>query len=539
MKSVETRSKERLHLDLVLRTSLIVFFFLIGAKILNFLKKILIGNLFGVSWVADAFFAASYLPYHLAVFFEGVIFLGFLPLFSKVRAEKGEEEANLFLSEVLLIIFLLTVGAVLYVGWQSPWIIRELVPGFKANERELTQGLFQVLTLVLILISLTSFFKALNSYFGHYAVAASSAFVDSLVMLGTTLFCWKAWGIYSAAWGSVLGVFIAMILQALFLSRKNAIFPKKFHLRADSLKKLFYFFAATGAIWVLQQIPFVILNRFGSGMWEGTISALTIAQTLTTVPMGLVSHAVLFVIFPSMTKQAHEPSSKNLKETFFQTLRGAFLILIPLGFLITALARPLSALFFVGGGIGEEGTSRIANSLACLGWAGFALYADLFMTQSLIAVQKPFPAIFLCATRAGLTYFLSYFLSAIWDYQGLALSFSLALVFNLFFLFPLFFRMSPLKGKWRDLLGYSIQLILASSPVLLLGRFVSHWPVAVWRNLSQTTILMSLGLGFLIGMSLYVLLLSWLRVQEIHAAIQALKKSLRPENLVTTSSESP
>ena len=56
-------------LDHVLKTSLVVFLFLVGAKLLNFLKKILIGQLFGVSTVADAFFAASYLPYYFAIFF--------------------------------------------------------------------------------------------------------------------------------------------------------------------------------------------------------------------------------------------------------------------------------------------------------------------------------------------------------------------------------------------------------------------------------------------------------------------------------------
>ena len=503
---------------------MIVFVFLVAAKLLNFLKKILIGKLFGVSWVADAFFAASFLPHYLGIFFEGILFLGFLPLFSQIMTEKGKEEAHQFLSEIfLLTLFLTSVLAILGVAL-APWVIRELVPGFTPAEQALTRSLFQILSLVLIFITLTSFFKALNSYFEHYAWAASSALVDSTVMIAVTLIAWRRWGITGAAWGAVVGVLIAFIFQALFLFRKHSVLPKRFLWRNPAVLQLFYFLIPMGTIWAFQQIPLVILNRFGSGMWEGTISALTIAQTLTTVPMGLVNHTVIFAIFPSLAKQANENVPENLRKTFFQTLKGGFFILIPAGFLLTAFARPLTALFFAGGGITEEGTRRIANSLACFGWATFALYADLFMTQSLIAIRKPLPAIFLCASRALLTYGVGYFFSTYWDYQGLALSFSLALLINFFLFFPLFFQLSPFQDRWKGLLGYSLKSMLASSPLFLAGWFVNQWPIAAWITYPKTFVVGGLSLGVLLGLALYAFLLSRLKVGELDSVLRQLKE---------------
>lgn len=512
------------QLNSVLRASVIVFFFLVATKLLNFFKKILIGNLFGVSWVADAFFAASFLPYYLAIFFEGILFLGFLPLFSQIMAEKGKEEAYQFLIETLILILFLTVFLAGLGVFLAPWVIQELVPGFTTAEQDLTRSLFQILGLVLIFSCLTSLFKVLNSYFEHYAWAASSALMDSIVMIAVTLIAWKQWGIYGAAWGAVIGVLTAFILQATFLFRKHSVLPRRITWRNPDLPKLFYFLIPMGIIWTFQQIPLVILNRFGSGMWEGTISALTIAQTLTTVPMGLVNHTVIFAIFPSLAKQASENGSENLRGTFFQTLKGGFFILIPVGFALTAFARPLTALFFAGGGIAEEGTRRIANALACFGWATFALYTDLFMTQSLIAIRKPLPAIFLCASRAVLTYGVGYFLSSTWDYQGLALSFSFALVVNFFLLFPFFFRLSPFQDHWKELFSYSLKLMLASSPLLLAGWFVNRWPIAAWVVSPKALVMVGLFLGVVLGATLYVLLLAWLKVGELHSVLRQLKE---------------
>lgn len=510
----------------VLKTSFIVFFFLITAKLLNFLKKILVGQLFGVSDVADAFFAASYLPYYLAIFFEGVIFLGFLPLFAQAMTEKGKKEAGRFVCSILTFILAVTGILALAGWWAAPWIIRELVPGFGIEARTLTSSLFQVLSLVIIFISLSSFFKALNSYFEHYAYAASSGLVDTLVMIGVTLASWRVWGVYGAAWGAVLGAFFAFATQGIFLLRKKHLaFPDS--LRPDFvwLKKLLYFLVPMGLIWAFQQIPYVILNRFGSGMWQGTISALTISLTLTTVPMGLVSHTVLFAIFPSLARQATEMTPENVRTTFFRTLRGGFLVLVPIGFLLTGLAWPLSVIFFSGGGISEEGTRRIANALACFGWATFALYADLFMTQSLIAVRKTRPAIFLCVTRAVLTYGIGYFLSSLWDYRGLALSFSAALVVNLFVLFPVFFRMSPFRGGWGSLFRHTGKLLLASSPILLMTWFFQQGFYGTWLALSPLKLWSLLLGGFLGGAGLFLFLLFRLKVGEVRTILEEIRKS--------------
>ncbi len=526
MKQDATQGKTRFRFDSVVRISVFIFVFLVAAKLLNFFKKILIGQLFGVSSVADAFFAASYLPYYLALFFEGVLFLGFLPLFSQVMTEKGEKEAREFVTEVSLAILLLT-GLLVVLGWQmAPWIIHQLVPGFSASEQELTRTLFQIHTLIVVFISLASFFKALNSYFEHYALAASSALVDTLVTIAVTLMAWKIFGIYGAAWAAVAGAFSALLFQAFFLYRKHAIFSPRFSFKNEWIGQLILFLIPMGAIWGFQQIPLILLNRFGSGMWEGTISALSISQTLTTVPMGLVNHTVLFAVFPSLAKQAHESSSENLKETFFKTLRGGFLILVPLGFLLTSLARPLAALFFSGGGISQEGTTRIAISLACFGWATFALYADVFMTQSLIAIRKPLPAIFLCGTRAALTYISGYILSTYWDYKGLAFSFSLAMIMNFFLLFPLFFRLSPFQGKWKNLFAYTAKLILAASPIFLITAFVNHWSIKAWIDFPILLKISVLAAGGLASLGIYLFFLFLLKIEEAISIRQKIKKTM-------------
>ena len=511
------------RLKFSLKASAFVFIFLAGAKALNFFKKILIGKLFGVSSVADAFFAASYLPCYLSVFFDSVFFLVFLPLFHEKVSQKGNEDARRFLQDILLFILGVSVlGTVVF--WScAGGLMHALVPGFKTAQAAMTVDLFRIFSLALVFMALRAAFQALNSFYGHYTTAASTGFTDSLAMLAVTLAAWKSGGIYAAAWAAIAGAAVSFLIQALSLARHPEIFPGRLSFNPVSPGRFFVLLIPMGLVWALQQIPLLILNRFGSGMWEGTISAMNISQTLSTVPMALLSQTVLFAVFPSMVRMNGEKDGEDVRSTFLRTLRGAFLILIPLGFLISALARPMAVFFFAGGGISLEGTRRIADSLVCFGWAAFAMYADLFMSQSLIGLRKTLPAIFLYTTRALMTCGLGYLFSYWWDYRGLALSFSAALMINLFVFFPVFFKASPLGGKWDGFFAHSFKLLLAASPALFLGLLINHWPVQAWMKFSKLFLAGTAAAGSLVFIPVYFYLASRLGVEELKMARENLK----------------
>ncbi len=510
------------------RFSAIIFIFLLCAKLLNFLKKILIGHLFGVGDTADAFFAAAYLPYYLAIFFEGAIFLTFLPAFASVRSQCGEEGERRFVSRMTLALTVLCLVCVVGMNLFGAEIVAELVPGFKHAKMMLTLPLLRILSLVVLFISLCTLFQALNSYHRHYLISASSGFMDTAFMIGFTLMSFKVWGIYGAAWGSVAGAFMAFVIQAIYYLRRHGAAWGPVNSKAGALSALIYALVPLAVVWIFQQVPMLVINRFGSGMWRGTISALNIAQALTTVPMGLVSRTVLLSIFPFLVKQVHEDSPQAASQTFFQTLRVSFVFLLPAGLMLSAFAKPIAAIFFSGAGIDPEGSRRIAHSLVWFGWSLFLLYADLFASQTLIAMRAVRAAILVSLMRALLSYAISYVLTSLLDYQGIAVGFSLALAVNFIFFFPVCFLMSGIRGAWFSLFGHILRLIFASLPILVGVWFLNHIDMTVW--LALPWLLSSLiVVGGVVLLSLLVLrLLLGIKMPEALQIFEFLKIRKQP-----------
>ncbi len=504
------------------RYSVIIFIFLLSAKLLNFVKKILIGRLFGVGDTADAFFAASYMPYFLAVFFEGAIFLAFLPAFAAIRARLGDEGERRLVEQMFFIFAGLCLGLIILMNIFSGPIMMQLVPGFKPHKMLLALPLFRIMTLVLLFISLCTFFQSLNSYHCHYLVAASSGFVDTAGMIAVTLLSWKIWGIYGAAWGVVLGSLLAFLTQMTFYFRRQGFWPKPVF-QAELLRPCLIGLIPLAAVCIFQQAPLLVLTRFGSGMWQGTISALNIAQSLTTVPMGLVSRTVLLSIFPFLVKQAHEDSSGSAAMTFFSTLRASFVLLVPAGILLSVFAKPIAVIFFSGGGIDPEGTRRIAHALTGFGWSLFVLYADLFASQSLIAMRAFRSAFWLSVLRAVLSYSICYYFSSWWDYEGIAWGFSAALAVNFIFFFPLCFRICGIAGEWKKLFLFTAQLWLAAFPLAAAGVWLNRIEVPDWLNIPPGFLMAQiLGGGLALGL-VYSAGLWLLRVPEFLTMLNKIK----------------
>ncbi len=511
--SVETIAPETKPRSMA-RYSVLIFIFLLSAKLLNFVKKILIGQLFGVGATADAFFAAAYLPYYLAVFFEGAIFLAFLPAFAAVRARAGEEGERRFVGPMAVVFGLLCLVLVMGMNLFSGPILAALVPGFKASQMQLALPLLRIMSWVLFFISLCTFFQALNSYHRHYLVSASSGFVDTAGMIVLTLASWKAWGIYGAAWGSVFGAFLACLTQAVFYGRSRNFFSVGLSFRSEQLLPCLAALVPLAVVWTFQQVPLLVLTRFGSGMWRGTISALNIAQTLTTVPMGLVSRTVLLSVFPFLVQQAHEETPEAASATFFSTLRASFVLLVPAGLLLSVFAKPITVIFFSGGGIDPEGSRRIAHSLVWFGWSLFVLYADLFASQSLIAVRSVRAAIWLSLLRASLAYTAGYYLAGWWDYEGIAFSFSLALAVNFFVFFPLVFRLSKFEGDWGAFFVFTLKLLASSLPLVGAAYLLNQIDMVSWLAWPRLRLLSGSLAGILMLGALYAGALRLLKVRE-------------------------
>ena len=286
--------------------------FLVGAgilisRIVGLARQRVFAHYFGTSAAGDAFSAAFRIPNFLQnIFGEGALSASFIPVYAKLLAHDDEEEAAHVAKAVLGILALVVSLTVLTGVLTTPYIISGIAPGFKGETRELTIRLVRILFPGAGLLVLSAWcLGVLNShhrFFISYTapVAWNLAMIASLVIFGRKVGQFPL--AEYVAWGSVIGSALQFGVQLPFVFRlvrhlRPVLDLASLHVRTV-VRNFFPVFMSRGVV----QISAFVDAVLASFLPEGSVVALTYAQSLYTLPVSLFGMSVSAAELPAMSR---------------------------------------------------------------------------------------------------------------------------------------------------------------------------------------------------------------------------------------------
>jgi putative peptidoglycan lipid II flippase len=338
------------------------------SRIAGLVRTTLLAAVLGQSIYSDMFLVAFKLPnVFRRIFGEGAFVQAFMPSFVASR-NKGVFAVTIFRRFLLYI-----VATSLVVSLFPSLFTRLLAVGFSSKEIAQTAPLTAITFWYLALIFIVTFLASLLQYREHYATTAFGTVLLNLSMI-TALLIWRkddpSVVVYALAISVVVGGILQVILHLWSISRLKldkllAGGWKYRHSRniEDEQKRFNKLFLP--AVWgsSTPQINAFLDTWLASFLVAGSISALTYANLVFTLPLALISIAASTALFPSITKDLNN----NRTEQAYRNLAKAFwMMLFALG--IAALggaifARPIIWLLFEHGRFTQHDTIITANVL--------------------------------------------------------------------------------------------------------------------------------------------------------------------------------
>lgn len=443
------------------------------SRVLGFFRDVIVASVLGAGPAADAFYVAYRLPNTLRrLFAEGSMTMAFVPVFSSLRQEKGDEAAFAMTRSALVwLLCILGVVTVLAILFARP-LTMLIAPGFADNpeQMELTVQLVRIVFPYIIQISVVALcMGALNSM-GHFlAPALATSELNTVIIIG----CGVAWlfGLdvpHALAWSVLAGGMGQMYMQYPALKRFGFrwIGPWKFLdegvVRMGKLMLPTVFGAA------VYQLNIVVGTLLASFLAAGSISALYYADRLVQFPLGVFGAAIGTVALPSLARLSASGQMSEFKHTLSASMSLTLFICLPATAGLMALAHPMVVVLFGRGAFTPEAAQATSAALMAyaVGLPAFACVRPLVSAfYALHDTKTP--------VRAG-------FISVI---ANIALGATL--------MFPL------------DLVGLALATSLSSwLNVWLLGRALRA-KVGPWAELSRTTGI-SAGLSLFIGVGAYL-----------------------------------
>ncbi len=332
--------------------------FLVGAgilvsRIVGLIRQRVFAYYFGTSAAGDAFSAAFRIPNFLQnIFGEGALSASFIPVYAKRLAKGDDEEADRVANAVLSLLALVTAIVVVTGVLSTPYLIDIIAPGFKGETRELTIRLVKILFPGAGLLVLSAWcLGVLNShhrFFISYTapVAWNVAIIVSLLMFGSKMGQFPLAEI--AAWGSVIGsalqfgVQLPTVLKLIHHLRPVFDFANA-HVRTV-IRNFFPVFMSRGVV----QISAFVDAILASFLPEGSVIALTYAQSLYTLPVSLFGMSVSAAELPAMSGAlgTTEQIAGVLRHRLDEGLRRIAFFIVPSSVAFLALGDVIAAVLY-------------------------------------------------------------------------------------------------------------------------------------------------------------------------------------------------
>ncbi len=485
---------------------------LLLARILGFLREVVIAKLFGATRLVDIYVAAFTIPDILFFLLSGgALSSAFVPVYTQYLAEGKGEEAKRILSSLLSLLFLSLLFMIGIAEIFAYPLVRMVVPRFPPSDLAYCVFLTRLMLPSVMFFVLGGIFTGAAYCHQRFFIPAMSGVIYNLFIIMGGLLLGPTLKVTGLSVGVVLGSFIGNFLIQIWHILRIGVRPSfLLDYRHPGVVKVFLLMFPIIFSLSVSQVTVVINRVLASGLGAGAIAGLNYANRLTQFPLGIFGQALGIAVFPTLSALAAEGKLEELRRTSSLAIRTLFFLNVPSAIFFLLFGISIVQFVYQRGVFTYQDTLMTAPILAFYAIGLPALSANQIANRTFYSLQDSITPLLSGVASVVLCAILNVLFVGPLGVKGLALASSISAYFNtlllLFFLRP---RLHSVEG--RKLLASFLKVTLLCLAVSLPFYFLfSHNPFGRGMRGAVTEIAIIL----LCITPLYLLLCSLLHLEE-------------------------
>lgn len=344
------------------KTAIILMMIIFTSKVTGFFRDISLAQAFGAGNITDAYLTALNIP---VVLFDGIsAALGttFIPMYFKIKENKGKEEVDKFTSNVLNIVVLISIIFIILGFIFAPYIVKMFAVGFKGEVFDLSVTYSRILIFAIIFI-------ATNGLISSYLIASGNAYISGLVTIPFNIITIIAIiiGSLTNSYIMVFGTLIAYVGQLLFqlpmLLKSGYKHRLKIKFKDENLKSILYLILPVFFGSYVNQINAVVNGTLASTLEQGSRTALNYANKLNMFAVGVIAISLSTIMYPILSKLASENKIKLFKHNLSKSINIIVLVMVPITIMMMTFSHQIITVLFEDGSFNSRATYLTSTAL--------------------------------------------------------------------------------------------------------------------------------------------------------------------------------
>ena len=338
------------------KTALIIMLITIFSKVLGFTREISLSYFYGASNISDAYLISLTIPMTIFSFIGTGISTCYIPVYSDIQEKKGLKKADLFTSNLINVLMLISTLFVLFGLFFTEPIVKIFASGFQGETLDLAI-LFTRISIIGI------YFSALTYVFSSYLQINKNFVLPALIGIPFNLVSILAmalsvkYNILILSIGSVLAIAFQLVLVIPGAIKRGFRYSMTLDIKDIHIRNVFYLSIPVMFGVSINEINVLVDRTIASQIAVGGISALTYANRLNWFVQGIIVMSIATVMYPTISKMVVDKNIKGLKKVVSGSITAISLLVLPATIGSIIFAEPIITLLFGRGAFDTEAIS--------------------------------------------------------------------------------------------------------------------------------------------------------------------------------------
>ena len=511
----------------ILSAASIIMATMMLSKVLGLVRDRLLAHVFSPDMI-DIFWAAFRLPDLIfQIIILGALSVAFIPVFTEHLENKGKDDAfemaRAVLSVFLAIFILITIFIYILA---EPMISNFIAPGFTIPRQLQVVELTRIILFGQVILVVGSFFIGISQSFQRFIIPAMAPVFYNLGIILGLVFLSKYFGIAGVAYGVVIGAFLHALIQLplVWSMGFRFKFPSKFF--HPGVKEIIRLMSVRTIGLAAEQINETVGIALATLASIGSVTYLTFAQHLQVVPIGLFGATLAQAALPVLSSERAHGRIEEFKITILTTMHQILFLTLPAAAILIVIRIPVVRLVFGASRFDWEATVLTGATLAFLAIGLAAQAISLLLVRGFYALKDTKTPVIVSLIVVVLNIVLSVYLIVVLklDVWSIGFANSISAITSAVLLFwTLHFKVG--KFNLRTVLVPFFKMFMAT---IIMGVAL-YVPIklldsVIFDTTRTINLLVLTGISFVFALSIYVILVWFLRVRELDTYIELSKK---------------
>lgn len=485
------------------------------SKLFGMFRDVVLANYYGTSNISDAYLIASSVPTLLFYFIGHALSTAYIPMYNKVKKEKGIDAANRYSNNITTISLLICTVLILLLLCFPSYIVKLFAAGFDSQTTEIASRFIRASAFSLYFMVLVNIGNGYLQINDNFLVPAAISLPRNLAII-TAIILSATIGVWLMGWGILFAYILEVLFIIPFIKRTGYKYRTVIDIKDKNVGETLFIVVPVIIGVGVSQINNAISKSIASTIAEGAISALTYASVINNAVQEILVTGIVTVLFADSAAHVVNNEEEEVKIKLSKTVNGMLLLLIPASIGVIILAKPIVTVFF---NRGNFDVNSINMTMSALQFYSIGL-VFLAIRDSLVKVFYAYKdtktTTITSVIVIAINILLSLIFSKVLGVQGVALATSVSAIIHCITLYIL------LRKKIGDF--YIFTTLINTAKSLLSGITMGVVVFLVNRLLLPSNVLASIILSVILGCITYVLILLILKSEPAMDVLSKVKK---------------